>query len=113
MSLPEPLSSAQRRRLRALAHDARPVVQLGRHGLSEPFLAELDRALEEHELVKVRLRGAEREERTMMVDELGSRLRCEPVGLVGAVATFYRPAAEPERRRINLGTAAMSTRGGS
>jgi RNA-binding protein len=102
MSLPSPLSGAQRRQLRALAHDVRPVAQLGRHGMTEPFLAELDRALEEHELIKVRLRGAEREERAMMVDELGVRLRCEPVSVVGSVAVFYRPASEPERRRVDL-----------
>ena len=103
MSPAEPLSGAQRRRLRALAHDGRPVAQLGRHGLSEAFLAELDRALDEHELIKVRLRGAEREERAMLVDELEQRLGCAPVGLVGTVAILYRPAADPERRRIDLG----------
>ena len=105
MSLSEPLTGAQRRRLRALAHETRPVAQLGRHGMSEAFLAELDRALAEHELVKVRLSGAEREEREMMADELGERLGCEPVGLVGGVAILYRPAADPERRRIDLGAA--------
>jgi len=82
------------------------VAQLGRHGLSEAFLAELDRALAEHELVKVRLRGAEREEREMVVTELGERLGCAPVGLVGQVAILYRPAAEPQRRRIALDRAA-------
>lgn len=103
MSRPEPLTGAQRRRLRALAHDSKPVAQLGRHGLTEAFLAELDRALAEHELVKVQLRGAEREEREMMVDELELRLGCAPVGLVGGVAILYRPAPEPQRRRIDLG----------
>lgn len=103
MAIPEPLTAAQRRRLRALAHDARPVAQLGRHGLSEPFLAEVDRALADHELVKVRLRGAEREQRTQIVGELGERLGCEPVGMVGQVAILYRPAAEPERRRVDPG----------
>jgi RNA-binding protein len=102
MSLSPPLTGAQRRRLRALAHDSKPLAQLGRHGLSEPFLAEVDRALEEHELIKVRLRGAEREERRQIADELAERLRCEPVGVVGQVAILYRPAAEPDRRRIDL-----------
>lgn len=102
MSLPQPLTSAQRRHLRGLAHEARPVAQLGRHGLSEPFLAEVERALAEHELIKVRLRGAERDERAQIAAELGQRLDCEPVGVVGQVAILYRPASEPERRRIRL-----------
>jgi RNA-binding protein len=96
------LTGAQRRHLRGLAHGDRPVLQLGRHGLSAAFVGELDRALEEHELVKVRLRGAEREERAQIVAELTSRLACSPVGVVGQVATLYRPASEAERRRIHL-----------
>jgi RNA-binding protein len=101
----DPLTGAQRRHLRALAHGERALVQLGRHGLTEAFVGELDRALEEHELVKVRLRGAERDERAQIVAELGSRLRCVPVGLVGQVAILYRPASEPDRRRIDLPSA--------
>lgn len=98
------LSGAQRRRLRALAHGLRPVAELGRHGLSEAFLGELDRTLESHELIKVRLR-ADRAERQQLLPELARRLGCEAVGAVGQIAILYRPAAEPERRRIQPGEA--------
>ena len=96
------LSGAQRRKLRALAHGLKPVTELGRHGLSEAFVAELDRALESHELVKVRLR-ADREERAALLPELARRLSCEAVGMVGQIAILYRAAAEPERRRVLRG----------
>lgn len=49
------LTSAQRRHLRALAHPLEPVVQLGRQGLTEAVLRQIDEALERHELIKVKL----------------------------------------------------------
>jgi RNA-binding protein len=94
---PPDLSSAERRRLRARAHPLAPIVQVGRQGVSEALLGELDRALESHELIKMRLRGA-RDERAAQLDELTSRLGCAVVGTVGSVAILYRPAAdEPSR----------------
>ena len=85
------LSAAQRRRLRARAHPLAPVAQVGRGGVSDAFVAELDRALEAHELVKVRLRG-EREERAAQLDDVTGRLDCAVVGTVGGVAILYREA---------------------
>jgi RNA-binding protein len=102
MSSPPPLSGAQRRQLRALAHGLRPVAELGRQGLSEAFVAELDRALASHELITVRLR-ADRAERAQLLPELAERLSCTAVGMVGQVAILYRPAAEPAERRILRG----------
>lgn len=97
--LARPLSGAQRQRLRGLAHPLRPVAELGRHGLTAAFVGELERGLESHELIKVRLR-ADRAERQQLAAELATRLACEVVGLIGQVAILYRPAAEPERRRV-------------
>lgn len=89
------LTSADRRRLRAEAHALAPVAQVGRHGLSESFVAELDRALLSHELVKVRLRG-ERTARAAELQEVSSRLECAVVGTVGSVAILYRPAPDED-----------------
>lgn len=86
------LSSAERRRLKARAHALAPVAQVGRQGVSDSFLAELDRALESHELVKVRLRG-ERDERAAQLDGVMSRLSCVVVGTIGSIAILYRPGA--------------------
>ncbi len=92
------LTTAERRQLRARSHELAPVAQVGRQGLSGAFLAELDRALTSHELIKLRLRG-ERDERSAQVDELRARLGCAVVGTIGGVAILYRPAADaPEAR---------------
>jgi RNA-binding protein len=87
------LTNAQRRRLRGEAHDLAPLVQVGRQGVSPAFLAELDRALASHELVKIRLRG-ERDERAAQLEEIGAALGCALVGTVGSVAVLFRPAPE-------------------
>ena len=58
-----PLTSAERRSLRARAHTLKPVVQTGGQGLTEAVLAEVDIALEAHELIKLRLPGMPREDR--------------------------------------------------
>lgn len=87
------LSAADRRRLKARAHTLAPVAQVGRQGLSEPFLAEVGRALSSHELIKVRLRG-ERDERAALLDDLTERLACAVVGTVGSIAILYRESEE-------------------
>ena len=95
-----PLTGALRRNLRRLAHPLRPVVQLGDAGLSDGVVDAVDRALEDHELIKVKLSG-ERDERKQTAADLAERTRSELAGLVGRVAVLYRPASDPERRRVD------------
>ena len=95
------LSGSDRRHLRSLAHGLDPVVQIGAAGVTPGVLAALDRALSDHELVKVRI-TRERDERREIADALAGATRSAVAGLVGHVAVLYRPAREPERRRIQL-----------
>jgi len=95
------LTSAQRKRLRGLAHDLRPLVLLGKEGLTEAALSQIDRELAQHELIKVRFLSLKEEKRTA-AREIESRLGCALAGLVGHVAIYYRPHADPKRRRIDL-----------
>ncbi|HEV8629903.1 MAG TPA: YhbY family RNA-binding protein, partial [Thermoanaerobaculia bacterium] len=92
-----PLTAGERRRLRARAHDLAPVAQVGRQGVSAPLMAEIDRALTSHELIKIRLRG-ERGEREAQAGEIAERLGCAVVGTVGGVAILFRPAPEERER---------------
>ena len=55
-----PLTEPQRKHLRRLGHDRDPVVLVGQGGISPNLIAELDRALKDHELVKVRARVGDR-----------------------------------------------------
>jgi RNA-binding protein len=104
------LSGSDRRHLRALAHALDPVVQIGAAGVTAGVIAALDRALDDHELVKVRI-ARERDERRAIAEQLAAATRSALAGLVGHVAALYRPAREPERRRIALPSARRARRG--
>ncbi len=95
------LSGRQRRWLRGRAHALKPVVQLGKEGLTAPVLAAVDDALEAHELIKVRLVG-DRDEREALAADIADRTGAEAVGLTGRVAVLFRRHPDPERRRVPL-----------
>jgi RNA-binding protein len=95
-----PLTEPQKKYLRRLGHDRNPVVLVGQNGLSPNLVAELDRALNDHELVKVRARVGDRDERDAILAELATSTRSELVQRIGHVALFYRP--NPEKPGILL-----------
>lgn len=89
-----PLSSAECRALRAQAHSLKPVVQTGGKGLTDAVIAEVDIALETHELIKLRLAGMERDNRRLAAREVAQRCRADLVGTIGAIVILYRPRPE-------------------
>ena len=84
------MSAAEKKRLRAAAHALKPVVMIGQRGYTAAVVEAIDEALGDHELIKVRLRGVERDERESLVEEICKDLEAEFVGLVGSVAILYR-----------------------
>ncbi|MFP3873615.1 MAG: ribosome assembly RNA-binding protein YhbY [Thiohalophilus sp.] len=90
------LTSSQKKFLRQRAHHLKPVVIVGQHGLGENILAEVDNALAHHELIKVRVNAADREERQQLIEQISEHSQAEQVQLIGHVAVFYRPAEEPK-----------------
>jgi RNA-binding protein len=88
------LSSAERRTLRARAHDIDPVVMIGDAGLSDAVLAETDRALIAHGLIKVRVFGDDRDARQAMAAELEQLLGAALVQAIGKLIVLWRPRPE-------------------
>lgn len=88
------LTERQKKHLRRLAHAAKPVVTVADKGLSDNVLAELDAALKFHELIKVRIRVGDREERDALLAELCAACRCVLIRRVGNVATLFRRNAQ-------------------
>ncbi len=86
--------------LRAQAHSRKPIVRLGQRGLTDAVVKELEQALDDHELVKIRLAAAEREERRTMIATLCERTGAESVQQLGATATLFR--RNTERPRLTL-----------
>jgi RNA-binding protein len=95
-----PLTDTQRKHLRRVGHDRDPVVLVGQAGLGPNLIAELDRALTDHELVKVRARVGDREERDRILEQLATATGAELVQRIGHVALYYR--RNLERTRILL-----------
>jgi RNA-binding protein len=85
-----PLNEPQRKFLRRLGHDHNPIVLVGQGGVSPNVIAELDRALRDHELVKVRARVGDRNERDRLLVGLAAATRSELVQRIGHVALYYR-----------------------
>lgn len=94
------LTGRQRRHLRALGHGLRVVAQVGKEGLSEGLIAAIDRALADHELVKVRVAEAAGIERHAAATELADRTDSAVAQVLGSTILLYRP--DPEEPRIAL-----------
>lgn len=94
------LTDAQKKLLRRLGHDRKPIVLAGKGGMGPALVAELDRALADHELVKVRAHVGDRDERDALLGELARATRAELVQRIGHVALFYR--ANPQKQGILL-----------
>lgn len=99
------LTPAQRRDLRARAHHLNPVVTIAGNGLTPAVLAEIERSLQAHELIKVKIQGTEREQRDELMQALCEELDAAPVQHIGSILVVWRerreqdkPAAAPEKK---------------
>ncbi len=98
--MPTQLTAAQTRFLRGQAHDLKAIVQVGGKGVTDALLAEIDGALEHHELIKVKVTGEDRDARDAMIDRIAERTEAALVQRIGHTAILYRPSKD--RRQIVL-----------
>lgn len=91
-----------RKRMKQIAHHLDPVVSVGDQGLSDNLLAEAERALKDHELIKVRIHSADREQRAKLGTELAGRCAAEVVQKIGKVIVLYRANPEPNTALSNV-----------
>lgn len=95
------LSGKQKRYLRGLAHNLKPLAHIGKQGLSDAFLESLEETLEHHELVKVKFVDF-KDEKPALAAQIETALDCENVGKIGHHVLFFRQARAPEHRQIRL-----------
>ena len=88
------LSEKQKKHLRRLAHDLKPLIQVGNGGVSAGLTAELSQTLEHHELVKVRLRVGAREQRNAAIEQMLAATQASLVTRIGNTAVLYRQRPE-------------------
>ncbi len=97
-----PLSIAEKKRFRRIGHELKPVVMTGGQGLTEAVIAEIDRALEDHELIKVRINGEDREERAAAMAAVATQCKAQTVQVIGKIVLLYRPARKANAKLSNL-----------
>jgi putative YhbY family RNA-binding protein len=95
------LSPIERKKLKARAHALNPIAHIGGKGLTEPVIAEIGRALDAHELIKVRAGSMERDGRAAALVEICTRLGAQPVQHIGKVFVLYREKAEDTQARLS------------
>ena len=88
------LSTKQKQFLKGLAHHLSPVVMLCGNGLTEGVLAEIDNALNHHELIKVKIAGADRETEQLIIDAIVRETQSSNVQTIGHILVLYRPSEE-------------------
>lgn len=96
------LTSAVKKQYRSIAHHLNPVVIVSENGLSEGLIAEVDRALTDHELIKVRISVADRESKGLLIEELCQQTKAELVQTIGKMAVLFRKSREQNAKLSNL-----------
>jgi len=83
-----------KQQLKAKAHALKPIVFIGNNGFTENIKNEVDRALTDHELIKIRFPMMDRKERQRLFDEVCEAVGAEGVQLIGRVGVVYRKSVK-------------------
>ena len=101
------LSPARRRELKAQAHHLNPVVSVAGNGLTDNVLHEIDIALKAHELIKIRVYGAEKSQRAALIDAICEASGAAPVQHIGNILIVWRQKPEPPATKAATPTRAV------
>lgn len=99
----EDLKGFEKTYLRGLAHGLKPLVLIGREGLTTGALRAVDEGLAQHELIKIKFNDfKDSEQKSALIAEMADRTKSAFVGMIGHTATLYRRHADPDKRAIKL-----------
>ncbi len=96
------LSIQERKRLRQIGHALNPVVMIGGQGLTESVIEETHRALNDHELIKIKIAGEDREARSAAIAAVIEATEAQLVQSIGKVALLYKKAKQQNPKLSNL-----------
>jgi RNA-binding protein len=96
------LTQEQKKQFKAIGHHLKPVLIVADNGLTEGVMAELERAINDHELIKVQFRITDRDDRRSIIDELCRDSGSELVQVIGKMALIYRKNARPNKNLSNI-----------
>jgi len=95
------LTGKQKSYLRGLAHSLNPVVQIGKNGLTDSVLEQINEALARHELIKLKFIDW-KDEKKEIAQKISEKLKCEICGSIGHIYILYKQNRDPEQRTIKL-----------
>lgn len=96
-----PLNSSQREYLKRIAHGIKPTVYIGKHGITPTVQRTTEEVLMAQELIKVKFID-HKDKKRELIDDLAKATAAQVVGILGHIATIYRPHPESEKQRIVL-----------
>ncbi|HJN49953.1 MAG: YhbY family RNA-binding protein [Pseudomonadales bacterium] len=96
------ISNQQKKRFRAIGHHLRPAVTIGSKGLTDSVLSEVDRALHDHELIKIKLKMGDRDSNKSTLQQLIGSLSVSVIQTIGNTALLYMPAEKPDPKLSNI-----------
>lgn len=94
------ISGKQRSYLKSLAHDLKPIINIGKNSLTDEVIEAIDEALEKRELIKIKILNNNLDDNDEIVDEVIERLDCEFVSRLGNIFTIYRESKK--NKKIDL-----------
>ncbi|MEA3404583.1 MAG: ribosome assembly RNA-binding protein YhbY [Pseudomonadota bacterium] len=96
MSQPEKLTITQKKYLRGIAHGLNPMITIGAKGVTESLMAELESTLSHHEILKIKMSSADRDDRKLIVEHILQETGALLVQTVGKICVIYRQNEETE-----------------
>ena len=97
-----PLTQEQKKQYKSIGHHLKPVLTVADNGLTEGDLAELERALGDHELIKIKVNILDRESRLEAIAELCKAGKAELVQVIGKMALLYRKNVNVNKQLSNI-----------
>lgn len=88
------LSNKQKQHLKGLAHSLKPIVQLGNNGLTEGVLAEIELAINHHELIKIKVASDDKEEKSLIMEAIIRETQAVKVQSIGHTLVLYKQSDE-------------------
>ena len=96
------LSNADKKRFRKIGHSLNPIVTIAQKGMTDNIRLEIERALSDHELIKIKLLAADREEKKALTTIICDECNAECIQSIGHIILLFRAAKKPDERLSNL-----------
>ncbi len=95
------MNSKQRQYLRGIAHHLKPVVNIGKNGVTDGTFHCINDALKSHELIKIKYK-TDKSELDKFINSITQKLSCNVVGKIGHIIIIYKQHEDPEKQKIKL-----------